>query len=127
MKELAMQEYPVKVFDLTNLEGLSNLQIETHLELYAGYVRNTWTAMVPADGGSGRTGGSGSGRRGARARRRAAARSGLRWSSGVGSVQRSQKVCARSPTAGPRISSWRSCHGGRAPYRGFSSTGWASP
>lgn len=41
MKELAMRQYQVKVFDLTNLNGLSNLQIEIHLELYAGYVRNT--------------------------------------------------------------------------------------
>ncbi|HLK10950.1 MAG TPA: Fe-Mn family superoxide dismutase [Candidatus Binatia bacterium] len=33
--------YPVKVFELTGLHGLSTLQIETHLELYAGYVNNT--------------------------------------------------------------------------------------
>jgi len=41
MKELAMQQYKVKVFDLKGLKGISDLQIETHLELYVGYVRNT--------------------------------------------------------------------------------------
>jgi Fe-Mn family superoxide dismutase len=41
MKELAAEEYQIKVFKLKDLEGISDLQIETHLELYAGYVRNT--------------------------------------------------------------------------------------
>ena len=41
MKQLAAREYKVKLFELTGLCGLSNLQIETHLELYAGYVNNT--------------------------------------------------------------------------------------
>jgi Fe-Mn family superoxide dismutase len=41
MKELAMREYKVKLFDLKGLNGLSDLQIETHLELYVGYVTNT--------------------------------------------------------------------------------------
>jgi Fe-Mn family superoxide dismutase len=41
MKELAMKQYRVRVFDLKNLNGISNFQIETHLELYAGYVNNT--------------------------------------------------------------------------------------
>src|SRR5919197_846040 len=41
MKELGMKQYRVKVFDLKGLKGLSDLQIETHLELYVGYVRNT--------------------------------------------------------------------------------------
>jgi hypothetical protein len=41
MKELAAEAYQIKVFKLKNLEGISDLQIETHLELYAGYVRNT--------------------------------------------------------------------------------------
>ena len=38
MKQLAAREYKVKLFELTGLCGISNLQIETHLELYAGYV-----------------------------------------------------------------------------------------
>jgi Fe-Mn family superoxide dismutase len=33
--------YPVRIFELKGLRGLSTLQIETHLELYAGYVNNT--------------------------------------------------------------------------------------
>src|SRR5207244_9140776 len=41
MKELAMQQYKVKVVDLKGLKDISDLQIETHLELYVGYVRNT--------------------------------------------------------------------------------------
>ena len=41
VKELAMKQYQVKIFDLSGLKGLSDLQIETHLELYVGYVRNT--------------------------------------------------------------------------------------
>ena len=41
MKELAMKQYQVKIFDLKGLKGLSDLQIETHLELYVGYVRST--------------------------------------------------------------------------------------
>ena len=58
MKELALQQYNVKVFDLRDLKGLSNLQIETHLELYAGYVRNTNTlneqlAELAGDGKAG--------------------------------------------------------------------------
>ena len=36
-----MRTYKVKHFDLNGLTGISTLQIETHLELYAGYVRNT--------------------------------------------------------------------------------------
>jgi len=36
-----MQQYKVKIFDLQGLRGLSDLQIETHLELYVGYVKNT--------------------------------------------------------------------------------------
>jgi Fe-Mn family superoxide dismutase len=41
MKELAMQQYKVEIFDLKGLRGISDLQIETHLELYVGYVRST--------------------------------------------------------------------------------------
>jgi Fe-Mn family superoxide dismutase len=41
MKELSVREYKVKLFELTGLDGISNLQIETHLELYVGYVNNT--------------------------------------------------------------------------------------
>src|SRR5215470_8234316 len=41
MKELGTKQYRVKIFDLTGLRAISDLQIETHLELYAGYVRNT--------------------------------------------------------------------------------------
>jgi Fe-Mn family superoxide dismutase len=41
MKELAMKTYKVKLFELKGLNGISQTQIETHLELYAGYVRNT--------------------------------------------------------------------------------------
>ena len=41
MKELGMKQYRVKVFDLKGLKGISDLQIEMHLELYVGYVRNT--------------------------------------------------------------------------------------
>ena len=41
MKELAVREYKVKLFDLRGLKGISTLQIETHLELYVGYVNNT--------------------------------------------------------------------------------------
>src|SRR5215813_8065990 len=41
MKELGLKQYEVKIFDLKGLKGLSDLQIETHLELYVGYVRNT--------------------------------------------------------------------------------------
>jgi Fe-Mn family superoxide dismutase len=36
-----MRSYKVRLFELKGLHGISNLQIETHLELYAGYVRNT--------------------------------------------------------------------------------------
>src|SRR5579875_3736186 len=32
--------YPVRIFELKGLRGLSTLQIETHLELYAGYEYN---------------------------------------------------------------------------------------
>src|SRR5262245_17880588 len=41
MKEMATREYKVKLFELTGLDGISTLQIETHLELYVGYVNNT--------------------------------------------------------------------------------------
>jgi Fe-Mn family superoxide dismutase len=42
MKELAARTYDVKNFDrLSGLERISNAQIAAHLELYAGYVRNT--------------------------------------------------------------------------------------
>ena len=41
MKELAMRSYKVKHFDLSGLRGISNVQLESHFELYAGYVRNT--------------------------------------------------------------------------------------
>src|SRR5262249_55920004 len=41
MKEAAMREYKVKHFQLKALNGISDLQIETHLELYVGYVTNT--------------------------------------------------------------------------------------
>src|SRR5262245_16272356 len=43
MKELGMKQYRVKLFELKGLRGISDLQIETHLELYVGYVRNTNT------------------------------------------------------------------------------------
>src|SRR5262245_28461074 len=41
MKEMSTREYKVKLFELTGLDGISTLQIETHLELYVGYVNNT--------------------------------------------------------------------------------------
>ncbi len=41
MQELGTRQYRVKLFELTGLKGLSDLQIETHLELYVGYVKNT--------------------------------------------------------------------------------------
>jgi Fe-Mn family superoxide dismutase len=41
MKEMAMRTYRVRHFELKGLHGISDLQIEMHLELYAGYVRNT--------------------------------------------------------------------------------------
>ena len=36
-----MKQYKVKVFDLRGLNGLSDLQIETHLEFYVSYVSNS--------------------------------------------------------------------------------------
>src|SRR5438128_3373052 len=41
MKEIAMATYKVRQFELKGLHGISDQQIEMHLELYAGYVRNT--------------------------------------------------------------------------------------
>jgi Fe-Mn family superoxide dismutase len=41
MKKLATRQYEVRRFDLKGLENVSDPQIETHLELYAGYVRST--------------------------------------------------------------------------------------
>ena len=54
-------------------------------------------------------------------------RNGLRWSSGVGSSQRSRNVCAESPTAGPCTSSCMSCHGGRRRTARSRSTACGSP
>lgn len=41
MKELAMRTYRVRSFELDGLHGISDAQMETHLQLYAGYVQNT--------------------------------------------------------------------------------------
>lgn len=41
MKEPAIKTYKVRHFELKGLNGISQTQIETHLELYVGYVRNT--------------------------------------------------------------------------------------
>jgi Fe-Mn family superoxide dismutase len=56
MKEAAMREYKVKHFQLKGLNGISDLQIETHLELYVGYVTNTnrLNAQLNELAGSGR-------------------------------------------------------------------------
>ena len=81
----------------------------------------------PRPRGSAGRGGSGDARRGSCATRAMRARHGLRWSSGVGSSHRSRNVLDRSPTAGPRISTWMSCHGGRSPYFGPMSMACGSP
>lgn len=35
-----MNHYEVKKFDLSNLQGLSQKQIDAHLQLYSGYIKN---------------------------------------------------------------------------------------
>lgn len=41
MANLSGQPYPERQFNLTGLNGISDEQIEQHLKLYAGYVKNT--------------------------------------------------------------------------------------
>ncbi len=41
LKQPAAREYKVRLFELKGLDGISDLQIETHLELYADYVNST--------------------------------------------------------------------------------------
>ena len=57
----------------------------------AGYVRSSYTAWLPAGPGSAAIGGNGCGRRGSRRGAGEALANGLRWSSGVGSSQRSER------------------------------------
>jgi Fe-Mn family superoxide dismutase len=41
MANLSNQPYPERQFELANLNGISAEQIDQHLKLYAGYVKNT--------------------------------------------------------------------------------------